>query len=50
MKKIIWGFKPGYLFAYNTGLNFRCNVKLDNTPQAFREARNPEAVKTMIVP
>ncbi len=37
MKKATWEVYPGYLFAYNTTLNFRWNIKLDNAPRAFRE-------------
>ena len=29
--------KPDYLFAYNTHVDFRWNVKADNSPLAFRE-------------
>ncbi len=37
MKQATWEVYPGYLFAYNTTLNFRWNVKLDNAPRGFRE-------------
>lgn len=37
MKQATWEVYPGFLFGYNTILNFRWNVKLDNAPRAFRE-------------
>lgn len=44
MKQATWAVFPGFLFAYNTTLNFRWNVKLDNAPRAFREKCKDEGL------
>lgn len=44
MKQWTWAIKPGYLFAYNTGLNFRWNIKANNTPASFREKCKDEGL------
>jgi hypothetical protein len=44
MKQWTWKYKPDYLFAYNTALNFRWNIKADNTPVSFREKCKDEGL------
>ena len=43
-KRIVWRYKPGYLFGFNMTVNFKWNVKSDNASKGFRERCRDEGL------